>query len=805
MFKDEGTLSGMKRFLIILVSGLVFLVVAAGGGGWLWLLSTLPDTNATIEVPALGSPVEVMRDETGIPHIFAKSSGDAYFALGFVHAQDRFWQMETMRRLGAGRLSEVIGARGVQSDKWMRTLGLYRLAEQKVAQLPPKTLEALNLYAAGVNARLKHSQSLPWGVPAPEFGPLRYSPEPWKPADSLVWGKLMSVHLGRNWRDEILRARLARKLSPKQVGEMWPLYPEDAPLTIEKTVALLEGMDLEKLAALDPEPAGGPHGASNAWVIANRKTFSRGSILANDPHLRFSAPILWYLARIDAPDLKVTGATVPGVPFTILGHNGKIAWGMTSTQSDITDLFVEQIDDTGKKYKTQDGWQEFETRTETIAVKGAQPVTITVRESRHGPVISDLLDGARDAAGKGAAMALSAVYLEPVDLTADAFFRLNRAENWESFKAALKDFQGPQSNFLYADTKGDIGFIAPGLAPVRGGGWGLVPSPGWDGKTDWTGYVPFDELPEVFNPPSGRIVNANNRITAQDYPHFLSFDWSPGYRAKRILEVVDTKEQTVHGATRLQQDHISAMALHLLPMILDIEPVDDLGRRALAMLGKWKGRMSRGRPEPLIFSTWLYELNRAVYADELGPLFQDYLTLRPRFIVSVLNKRQSWCNNVNTPEPEDCHGRISFAFKSALDRLKETHGDDPNAWRWGEVHKALFAHPLLSKIPVLKRFGDLEIPADGGNYTVNRGASFVNNPERPFKDIHGPGFRAVYDLEDLRRSRFVIATGQSGNPVSGNYSDLLTEWRDGRYRRMGHSRAVMRTGADILTLTPMAR
>jgi len=575
---------------------------------------------------------------------------------------------------------------------------------------------------------------------------------------------------------------------------------------MEKATALMQGMDLEKLSALSPDPAGLPQGASNAWVIADKKTLNRGAILANDPHLAFSAPILWYMARIQAPDLDVTGATVPGVPFTILGHNGVIAWGMTSTQSDITDLFVEQVDESGQKYKTPDGWQAFETRTETIAVKGAAAVILKVRESRHGPIISDLLDSPRAVAGKGAVMAFSATYLEPEDLTADAFYRINRAKNWESFKAALKDFQGPQSNFFFADTQGDIGFLAAGLAPIRRRGWGLVPSPGWDGLTDWNGYVPFDELPSIYNPASGRIVNANNSITPEGYPHFLSFDWSPGYRAKRILDVVDAQDQSVHATSKLQQDDVSEMALHLLPMMMmDIEPKDESARKALAMLEKWKGNMSRGRPEPLIFSTWLYELNRAIYGDELGELFQDYLTLRPRFIVSVLNNRQSWCDNVNTPETEDCNGRIRIALKTALDRLKDSFGNDMNAWQWGAVHKAWFAHPMLSSIPFLKRFGDLEIEADGGNYTVNRGASHVNNPERPFKDIHGPGFRAVYDLEDLRRSRFIIATGQSGNPASEHYKDLLVEWRDGRYRRMGQSRAVMKTAGDILVLNPSAQ
>ena len=800
----------MIRFFLYSFLGLVLIVVLAAGGGWAWLQSTLPGAEEIVEVPVLEAPVDVIRDDSGIPHIFAKSGRDAYFALGYVHAQDRFWQMEMMRRFGAGRLSEIFGERALASDKWMRTLGLYRLAEQEVARLPAPIRQALTLYAAGVNARVKQSQSLPWGTPAPEFTLFRFKPEPWRPADSLVWGKIMASWLGLNWRDELLRARLARKLSPKQVGELWPVYPEGMPRTMDKTngktAALTGAMDLQKLAGLAPWPIGLPRGASNAWVVANKHTLNRGAILANDPHLAFLAPIMWYLARIEAPDLAVTGATVPGVPFTILGHNGHIAWGMTSTQSDLTDLFVEQLDETGKKYKTPDGWQDFETRTETISVKGGQSETLTVRQSRHGPIISDILDTSAQSAGKNAVMALSATYLESGDQTADTFYQINRARNWDQFVTALKSFQSPQSNFLFADTKGDIGFLSPGLVPIRKGGWGLVPSPGWDGGTDWNGYVPFEELPSALNPPSGRIVNSNNPIMDEDYPHFLSFDWAPGYRAKRILDRVDEKAMSVHGAARIQQDHVSEMAKHLLGLMRDIEPDDEFGRGALAMLEKWNGQMSRQRPEPLIFSAWLLELNRAIYADELGELFNDYLAYRPKFLVSVLTGKQGWCDNINTSESEDCNGRIRYALKQALDILKAKYGEDIKAWRWGDVHLARFSHKVFSSVPLLNRVVDLEIPSDGGSYTVNRGATHLNNPQGPFENVHGAGFRAVYDLEDLRRSRFIIATGQSGNPASSHYRDLMVDWRDGLYRRMGQARVAMKNAAEsVLVLTPAAR
>ncbi len=510
----------MLRKLLYGVLGVAALALVVGGAaaGWVW--TTLPATKGDFAVTGLDAPVEIVRDKHGVPHIYAKTARDGYFALGFVHAQDRFWQMEATRRLGAGRLAEVVGPRALESDKWMRTLGLYKLAERQFEESSDEVKSALNAYAAGVNAALAHGRAWPWSKPAIEFTVLGYTPEKWKPADSLVWGKVMATRLGGNWRDEVLRARLARKLAPQRVGQMWPLYPGDAPHTVEKLAALTRDLDLDRLdrlAAAVTDPPGTPRGASNAWVINRQHTTTRGAILANDPHLHFAAPIVWYLARIKAGELDIAGATVPGMPFTTLGHNDRIAWGITNTYSDVQDLFVEQIDADGKQYRTPDGMKPFETATETIAVKGGDAIRLTVRRSRHGPVVSDVVGAIGKAAGKDAVMALAATFLEPNDTTVEAIYKLNRAQNWEAFLAALKDWRTPQSNFVYADTSGNIGFVAPGLVPVRKKGWGLVPSPGWDGETDWNGFLPFDELPKVYNPPSGRIVNANNRITPDGY------------------------------------------------------------------------------------------------------------------------------------------------------------------------------------------------------------------------------------------------------------------------------------------------
>ncbi|MDD9876986.1 MAG: penicillin acylase family protein, partial [Magnetovibrio sp.] len=447
-------------------------MLAIGAGAW--LATSLPWHGRDLTATGVAKPVEIVRDAHGVPHIFADTDDDAYFALGLVHAQDRFWQMEMMRRFGAGRLAEVFGPEAVASDKWMRLLGLHGLAERMVGDAAPPVRRALEAYADGVNAWLAHDI----GLLAPELALFRYAPEPWRPADSLVWGKIMAARLSGNWRGEALRARLAKKLPPARVRELWPAYPADGPLSVARVpgpAALYAGLD-----ALAPWPAAWPRGASNAWAVAPERTTTGGAILANDPHLGFGAPILWYLARIEAPGFSVTGATVPGVPFMILGHTDRIAWGMTTTQSDLEDLFVEKIDaNEPDRYVTATGSRPFYRRKEVIKVKGAPDVVFTARATDHGPVISDLRPRAAALAGDGHVISLAATYLQPGDRSADAFFGVNRAKDWQAFRAALAHFQGPQQNFLYADTAGHIGFLAAGKVPVRGAGRGFVPTAGW--------------------------------------------------------------------------------------------------------------------------------------------------------------------------------------------------------------------------------------------------------------------------------------------------------------------------------------
>ena len=788
-----------------LLAGLVIIVV----GGFLWLRGSLPGSGAVAGLDGLSGPAEVLRDEHGVPHIFAQSIDDALFATGYAHAQDRLWQMESMRRLGAGRLAEVIGSPGLRSDRFMRTLGVYRRAERQYASLPDDVRRAFEAYAAGVNAWLGDR---PGPLP-PEFLVLGIDPEPWRPADSLVWIKIMALRLATNHRKELLRAHFSDFLTPQQVDELWPPYPAGAPLTTGDPAGVGRGMNFEDILAGQPGWQRGARSASNVWAVAGELTTTEKPLLANDPHLGFSAPILWYLLSIRTPDLHFSGASSPGFPFPILGHNQRVAWGMTSTGSDIEDLFVEIVDpENPGLYFTANGPRPFDTRVETIEVKDADDVDLTVRETRHGPVISDLPErtGKVPASMAGAdptgerVLALAATYLQDDDDTPEAAFRLFRSESWPRFVDALERFHAPQLNFVYADVAGNIGFLAPGRVPVRGSDLRGLPSVRWDGAADWTGYVAFDDLPQAYNPASGRLLNANEDITPEDYLWYLGDSWDPGYRARRIADMLSGEDpQSPDTMSAMLMDNVSLMARHLLPMMLEQLPDRERFGDVVPLLRDWSGEMYRDRPEPLIFAAWLRAFNRAVYSDELGNMWQRYWHQRPRFIATVLEEKSHWCDDVDTGPSEPCAAPLEASLAEALAALSSEFGEGVKDWRWGDVHKARFAHSLFTHVPVLNKFVDLEIESNGGYYTVNRGAHFVWDPVRPFAHVHGAGFRAVYDLAELGKSRFVIATGQSGNPLSKHYGDMLERWRDGGWIQLGQTREELeRSAENRLVLEP---
>ncbi len=762
----------MPRAVRWIGRGLLLLILLAAiglGGGYLWLRGSLPQIDGRIEVAGLAAPVTVVRDRHAIPHIEAADLADATFALGFVHAQDRLWQMEFQRRLGAGRLAEIIGEATLPADRFMRVLGLYRQSEASLAHLEPRTIAMLEAYAAGVNGYLQTRD----GPLPPEFLILgHHQLEPWTPADSLVWIRMMALDLSGNWRAELLRARLAKRLSKAQIADLWPGYPDFAPITLAELARELPADDLA--AVLPPAPP--PGQGSNAWVVAGSRTATGAPLLANDPHLGLRAPGVWYLAHLATPETDVIGATLPGVPAVVLGQNRQIAWGFTNTGSDVQDLFVERIDPAdSSRYLTPEGSAPFDVREEVIRVKGAAPETLRVRATRHGPVLSDLLPDTDGALEDDQVLALAWTALAADDTSLETLLELNRAHDWLSFEAAMRNHVAPQQNVVYADVGGMIGFVAPGRVPLRHGD-GRWPVPGWTGDYDWRGFIPFEDLPRAVDPPSGVFANANNRIVPEDYPYLLTADWDSAYRARRILQSLDGEAGTLGGFAALQADQLSLLAADLLPIMLAVEPLSDEAGDAMARLRRWDRVMYADAPEPLVFAAWYRELSRLIYADELGDLFTAYWGIRPRFMASVLQERPVWCDDIATASVEDCEQMAARALDQALADLRARFGDDPGAWRWGRAHPARMGHAIFKDQPLLARWFNIEIPTGGDSTTVNVGHYAIVNEARPFASIHAASYRGLYDLADLDRSRFVTTTGQSGNPLSGHYRDLSQLW-----------------------------
>ncbi len=794
------------RRIATLAGILAGVMVLAAGAGYLWLRSALPDVEGDTSLAGLEGKVEIIRDSNAIPHIFAGSSHDAYFALGYAHAQDRLWQMEFMRRVGAGRLAEILGEKALGADRYIRTLDIPRVAAAISVRLPAEGKAVLSAYAKGVNAWLTNRS----GALPPEFVLLRIEPEPWKPVNSILWSRLMAMRLGRNNRTELIRVQVARALADKGLpvtllDELWPQPPENGPVTIpdavRKAEALFETLPGAKGFDL-PADSG-----SNGWILHGSRTSTGKPILANDPHLRFGAPIMWYLARMEAPGLSLTGATVPGVPFMVLGHNGTVAWGMTSADADVEDHFVETLDpEKPGNYLAPIGSSPFLTRTETIRVKDADDIVMTVRTTRHGPVISEISPDAAD----GQVIALSSTALNVNDGTATALLGINRARNWEEFRDAALGFQSPSTNLFFAATDGDIGFYSAGLVPIRKSGDGRVPVTSPDGSQDWIGYVPPIEQPMLYNPPTGSIINANNRTVSDGYEWMLTRDWNQPFRAERIRESLDGDNTHDIGASMaLQQDSLSTAARLLLPLMLDAAPRSDRARQALAMLSGWDYTMRRDRPEPAIYAAWLRRLGQAIITDEVsGPLVERYQRLinspNPRFIELALTVQQHWCDDITTTDvTETCADQLNLSLDQALGDLAGYLGEDMAAWRWGALHRATFTHQVLTHIPVLKGLVNRDIASDGGLHTINRGGYSAGEMPEPFTHLDGSGYRAVYDLSDLGNSRFMIATGQSGNFLSDHYDDLLRRWRDGQYITISGSREdVAREAGSTLTLSP---
>jgi penicillin amidase len=772
----------MKRWLVRLSIGVAAFVAVGLVLGLDFVSSfqrSLPAYDGTVQVEGLTQPVQILRDRYAVPHIRASSFADAAFGLGYVHAQDRLWQMELARRFIQGRLAEILGELAVDADALTRTMGLYQAAAQALEHLSPDARIALNAYAAGVNAYLaSHGGPLPI-----EFSLAGINPEPWTPTDSIAVLKGMSFELSGNAFAEAARARLLPVLGLRGLQEFFAPFDE-APLP----AYLNDAFSTTRTGLVRGVPN---TTASDNWVVSGERSETGKPLLANDPHLGFTIPSFWYLAHLSFAGEDIVGGTLPGIPSIVAGRNRNVAWGVTNTGPDTQDLYLERLNpDNSRQYQTPLGFAEFDTRVETIRVRFGGERRIIVRRSRHGPIVSDTETSFGEAAPDGHVLALDWTAFEPDDTSMDALLALGRAKAADGIRAAGKLFVTPMQNIVYADSEGaagHIGLMLPGRVPQRADSndsLGLVPAPGWDGRYDWRDPIPADAMVSIVDPPSGHISTANNKTVPEGYPYVLTREWESSYRHDRIEQLLAASPRhSVESFRAIQSDPVDLYALELKRRLLAAGPFEGMAADAAQLLMDWDGAMLRDRPEPLIFSAWARALAPRIFGDELGANFANYWGYRDQFTLRVLDNVQDagrWCDDRGTTDAEDCASRIKLALGDALTELSAAYGENASAWRWGDAHHAVHIHRPLGNFPVIGGTFNREAEMDGGAYTLLRAANAMGN-ERPYAAVHGAGYRAIYDLAVPDRSLYMISVGQSGNVYSPHYDDLLGLWAETQY------------------------
>jgi penicillin amidase len=798
---------------------LVALAILAAGAAYVALRNTVPSFSGTLAIAGLSGPVEIVRDNEGVPHIFAQSTDDLFSALGFLHAQDRLWQMEMTRRAGQGRLSEIFGERTFGTDVFLRTLDLYGYAARSEARLAPEVRGSLQAYARGVNAFLMRSTGLLEPRLPPEFLALGHTPEPWRVTDSLLTAKLMALNLSTNLNHEMTRLALAAEgLTSAEIEDLLPYDDADVP------------PPLPELAQLYPlrRPSGQKHvsredvadmiggGASNNWVVSGARTRSGKPLLANDPHLRLTAPSTWYLAHLalvrpETAVVNLVGATLAGLPLVLLGRSDTLAWGFTNAGPDVQDVFIEKINPSDpKQYLTPDGWRPFAIEPMAISVKGAGVRTLERRRTRHGPVLPGGYRNLEGLLAPGYVAALQWTALSDEDTTIAAGVFDPGVRSVRDYMARMRQYVVPMQSMVLADAAGNIGMIAPGRVPVRDPGnkvAGRAPVPGWDATYDWKGYLKFEDLPRVENPPSGAIGTANARIVGPDYPHHLTYDWDVDYRLRRIKQLIlDRDGHDVASMRAAQADVLSLAFAQLKPlMIAAARRVGSADEATLDRLERWDAAMRAELAEPLIFMAWERETIRAIYRDDLGSAFERFFATRALALTRLLEGRatsRDWCDDRTTPQRETCDVIIAGALSTALSELEQRFGTDHGRWRWGTVHFAYGEHRPFGLVPGMASFFNVEVPSPGDPYTLNRGmVDFEDDP--PFPNRAASTYRAIYDFADLEHSRYIQTTGQSGNPFSPYYRSFAQRWAKVEYIEIPTTReAIARIAKGTWKLTP---
>jgi penicillin G amidase len=774
---------------------------------------TAQQTSRTVNIPGLHNRVSIRRDERGIPYIEAANDDDLYFAQGYVTASDRLWQMDVQRRAARGELSEIFGQGTLDQDKRHRTFGFAQVVDETAAHLPPEMSAVLNAYARGVNAYIdsRTDKTLP-----PEFQILQYKPRPWKPADSLAVGKLMAEYLSTTWQLDIMRAALQSLPKEKRDGllpvvspldvivvgkdrkaakgaeAIMPAAPSAAVIASIAEAMVKERAASEQLGILDQTPT---LQASNNWVVSGKRTVSGKPLLANDPHIPASAPSVWYLTELSAPGMHVAGVTFPGAPGIIVGHNDRIAWGVTNLGPDVQDVYIEKFDkDKPGRYLTPNGWRDAEIRHELIKVRkgfgdsSTDTQTLDVTITRHGPIIIEK---------NSERYALRWTALDSSLNEAGAFIQANQARNWKEFTAALSTYGGPTQNFVYADVDGHIGYYGAGKIPIRKSGDGSLP---YDGSTDageWTGWIPFNKLPNSFDPPAGIIVTANQRVVGSDYPYSLSHSWAQPYRARRIFDLLSQKPKlSSDDFRRIQGDvysiGLASFAHDSAKLLKPLVPASDQKlSQSVEALEKWDGEVrADSTVAPLAYQMRAAFRTRILTA-ALGPdLLTTYQWSNFESTLDRLMREQppEWL-----PKEFKSYGELLQAcYGDARAALTKNPGPDESKWKWGEIYKVRFNHYLAAAPLIGLQFQMAPFPQNGVGglgATVNVGSSV--------------SMRLIADPSDWDKTQHGITLGESGIPSSPHWKDQLDDWRNVTPRAFPFTKpAVESATKETLVLEP---
>ena len=803
------------RLLLIPIALLLVLGMLGLGYGVTSVRRCWPKTNGQVSVDGLEAEVVVMRDDWGVPHIYASNPRDLFFAQGYVHAQDRFWQMEFWRRIGSGRLSEVLGESALDKDRFIRTVGWHRAARRDVERLDEASLAVLEDYAAGVNAYVaQHRNHLGLEFKVLGLTGTGVEIEPWTPVDSVAWGKVMAWDLSGNRSQELLRAHIADRLGDQAVEELVPPYADAYPVIVPGEVvnASLQAVPDVALGKVALGP--GEYLGSNNWVVAGERTESGMPLLANDPHLGIQMPSIWYEIGLHCDPVgpecpyNVVGASFASTPGVIIGHNDRIAWGVTNLGPDVQDLFIERVNpENPDQYAYKGEWRDMEVLREEIRVAGRdEPVVVDVRVTHHGPIINDVVGGTEENWSFGwQPLALSWTALRPGTLV-KSILLLDQARNWEDFRHALSYWDAPSQNFVYADVDGNIGYQAPGRIPVRAAGNGTRPVPGWTGEYEWVDTIPFDALPSAFNPAQGYVVTANNAVVGSEYPYLISQDWAPGYRACRICELIEADDRlSLEDFRSIQANNAPVWAEEVLPYLLALTPQDPRLQEAVELLRAWDGCAERDSAAAALFEAFRLHLIDATFSDELG---KDLLAqARPKVMNALpgllAEGDTTWFDNVDTAGLERRDDVLLRALGGAVEDLSATLGPRMERWHWGDLHTASFDNQSLGQCGIglvesLFNRGPLAI--DGSLGTVNQADYSLSEPYAA-KTI--ASYRQIIDLADLSRSVSMHTTGQSGHPFHRHYDDMIEPWRDVEHHPMLWERAdVEENAVGTLVLTP---